>query len=60
MMALISEYTIVTYERKPDHWRAAIIPNGRTGLRTGGIRFGASSRQMTARRKRRPSWQPSG
>jgi hypothetical protein len=32
MMALISEYTIVTYERKPDHWRAAIIPNGRIGI----------------------------
>jgi len=32
MMALISAYTIVTYERKPNHWRAAIIPMGRIGI----------------------------
>jgi hypothetical protein len=32
MMALISEYTIVTYERKPKYWRAAIIPKGRVGI----------------------------
>jgi hypothetical protein len=25
-MAHISEYSIVTYERKPGHWRAAIFP----------------------------------
>ena len=25
-MAHISEYSIVTYERKPGHWRAAISP----------------------------------
>jgi hypothetical protein len=25
-MADISEYSIVTYERKPGHWRAAISP----------------------------------
>jgi hypothetical protein len=25
-MAYISEYSIVTYERKPWHWRAAITP----------------------------------
>jgi hypothetical protein len=31
-MALISEYSIVTYERKPEHWRAAIIPKGRIGI----------------------------
>jgi hypothetical protein len=30
-MALISEYSIVTYERKPNHWRAAIIPTTRIG-----------------------------
>jgi hypothetical protein len=31
-MALIAAYTIVTYERKPNYWRAAIIPNGRIGI----------------------------
>jgi hypothetical protein len=31
-MALISEYSVVTYERKPKHWRAAIVPNGRLGI----------------------------
>jgi hypothetical protein len=30
-MALISEYSIVTYERKPGHWRAAFTPKGRMG-----------------------------
>jgi hypothetical protein len=25
-MAQISEYSIVTYERKPGHWRAAVSP----------------------------------
>jgi len=25
-MADISEYSIVTYERKPGHWRAAVSP----------------------------------
>jgi hypothetical protein len=32
MMAQISEYMIVTYERKPNHWRAAIIPKGLIGI----------------------------
>jgi hypothetical protein len=27
-MALITEYSIVTYERKPGQWRAAITPKG--------------------------------
>jgi hypothetical protein len=31
MIALVSEYSIVTYERKPQHWRAAIIPRYRIG-----------------------------
>jgi hypothetical protein len=31
-MALISEYSIITYERKPGHWRAAVTPKGRVGL----------------------------
>ncbi len=31
-MAHISEYSIVTYERKPGHWRAAIIPKARFGI----------------------------
>ena len=30
-MADISEYSIVTYERKPGQWRAAITRNARTG-----------------------------
>jgi hypothetical protein len=29
-MAHISEFSIVTYERKPGHWRAAITPKART------------------------------
>ena len=34
-MANVSEFSIVTYLRKPGHWRAAIFPNARTG-RAGG------------------------
>jgi hypothetical protein len=30
-MADISEFSIVTYERKPGHWRAAITRKARTG-----------------------------
>ncbi|THD52816.1 MAG: hypothetical protein E8A46_12275 [Bradyrhizobium sp.] len=30
-MADISEYSIVTYERKPGHWRAAVTRKARTG-----------------------------
>ena len=30
-MADISEFSIITYERKPGHWRAAIIPKARSG-----------------------------
>ena len=30
-MANVSEFSIVTYLRKPGHWRAAIIPNVRIG-----------------------------
>jgi hypothetical protein len=35
-MAHISEYSIVTYERKPGHWRAAITRKVRTGCAVGG------------------------
>jgi hypothetical protein len=28
-MTRISEFTIVTYQRKPGHWRAAITPQAR-------------------------------
>jgi hypothetical protein len=28
-MANVSEFSIVTYLRKPGHWRAAVIPNVR-------------------------------
>ena len=31
-MADISEFSIVTYERKPGHWRAAIIRKGSTNV----------------------------
>jgi hypothetical protein len=49
-MAHISEYSIVTYERKPGHWRAAISPNilDRSGAPGLTVPL-ASSRQMTAR-----------
>ena len=30
-MANVSEFSIVTYLRKPGHWRAAIIPKARIG-----------------------------
>jgi hypothetical protein len=30
-MANISEFSIVTYERKPEHWRAAITRKARAG-----------------------------
>jgi hypothetical protein len=30
-MADISEFSIVTYERRPGHWRAAIMPLRRSG-----------------------------
>ena len=29
-MTHISEFTIVTYQHKPGHWRAAIIPKARS------------------------------
>jgi len=35
-MADISEFSIVTYERKPGHWRAAIIRKVRPGMVVGG------------------------
>ena len=38
MMIDISEYSIVTYLRKPGHWRAAIFPNARIGECVGGER----------------------
>jgi hypothetical protein len=31
-MAHVSEYSIVTYERSPGHWRAAITPYAHSGL----------------------------
>jgi hypothetical protein len=31
-MADISQYSIVTYERRPGHWRAAINPYAHSGL----------------------------
>ena len=31
-MADISQYSIVTYERTPGHWRAAITPYAHSGL----------------------------
>jgi hypothetical protein len=37
-MANVSEFSILTYLRKPGHWRAAIIPNVRIGECVGGER----------------------
>jgi hypothetical protein len=31
-MAEISQYSIVTYERRPGYWRAAITPYAHSGL----------------------------
>jgi hypothetical protein len=31
-MADISQFSIVTYERRPGHWRAAITPYAHSGL----------------------------
>jgi hypothetical protein len=31
-MADISQYSIVTYERRPGHWRAAITPYAHSGF----------------------------
>ena len=31
-MAEISQYSIVTYERRPGYWRAAITPHAHSGL----------------------------
>ena len=35
-MADISEFSIVTYERKPRHWQAAITRKGSAGMVVGG------------------------
>ena len=35
-MADISKFSIVTYERKPGHWRAAITRKVRAGIVVGG------------------------
>jgi hypothetical protein len=35
-MADLSKFSIVTYQRKPGHWRAAIIPKGRSVIVDGG------------------------
>jgi hypothetical protein len=35
-MANISQFSIVTYERKPGHWRAAITPKAHAGNVVGG------------------------
>jgi hypothetical protein len=37
-MANVSEFSIVTYLRKPGHWRAAIIPKTRRFESVGGER----------------------
>jgi hypothetical protein len=31
-MADISKFSIITYERKPGHWRAAIIPKASSAI----------------------------
>ena len=35
-MAELSKFSIVTYERKPGHWRAAVTPIRRPGVPTSG------------------------
>jgi hypothetical protein len=35
-MANISEFSIVTYERVPGHWRAAVTRKARDGIAVGG------------------------
>ena len=37
-MANIFEFSIVTYERKPGHWRAAISRKARSGITSRGDR----------------------
>ena len=37
-MANISEFSIVTFERKPGHWRAAITRKVRDGIAVGGVK----------------------
>jgi hypothetical protein len=32
MMANISEYSIITYQRTPGHWRAAVLRKVRSGI----------------------------
>jgi hypothetical protein len=36
MMANISEYSIVAYQRKPGYWRAAVFPKVGFGITAGG------------------------
>jgi hypothetical protein len=36
MMANISEYSIITYQRKPGHWRAAVFRKANFGIIAGG------------------------
>jgi hypothetical protein len=35
-LAEISQFSIVTYERRPGHWRAAITPIKQSGVSPGG------------------------
>jgi hypothetical protein len=35
-MADLSKFSIITYQRKPGHWRAAIIPKVRSEIVDGG------------------------
>jgi hypothetical protein len=65
-MADISEFSIVTYERKPDCWRAAITRKGSAGMVVGIRAPDSSKRQVEvpfepfrrgARQERyRPKW----
>jgi hypothetical protein len=36
-MVDVSKFSIVTYERKPGHWRAAITPKGSAGTVVRGV-----------------------
>ena len=35
-MADISQFSIITYEPRPGHWRAAISPHAHAGIAVGG------------------------
>jgi hypothetical protein len=45
-MADLSKFSIIAYQRKPGHWRAAIIPKVRSEIVDGGDTVRTPSRQV--------------